>query len=933
MKITKEQEKEIFRQATKKGDKFVMITFISMFSVGILLSFFYDTLDVAVGVGGLNLAAYFISKSIFKETKFYQYVAGVIFPLFMAQYIYQMHGMFEMHFFAFFGSVVMIGYQDWKLQIPLLLTVVAHHSTFAYLQYSGVEDIYYTQMDYMDLDTFIIHALIAAIIIFVCGYWGYDLAQKTISGGIANIQLSSQLEIVEENKLFAEEIAKGNLEVEFTNEKAKEDELGQALVRMKSSLQEASQNEQKERFITEGINKLSELFQQYSNEPRTYYTKCINFLTEYMEVVQGAIYVVGPDEEDPILYRKATYAYDRNKFVEETVKPGVGLVGQCFLEQKNIYMTNVPQDYLKIKSGLGDAEPGCVLIFPLISNEKIMGIIEIAGFHALSEHKLQFVDRVSESLAASINTLRTADSTQQLLLVSQDQQEQMRQQEEEMRQNLEEMNATQEEMHGKEMQRDAQMRAIGSAAAYIEFTPEGEILKANQLFQKAMQYDLQELVGNHHSMFCDRKYVNSSDYKDFWNKLGKGEPFSGEVKRIKKNRDVIWLNASYTPVKDENGRVFKVIKLATDITEQKLLSSEVSAKMEAINSSSAYIEFTPLGKILTANTLFLNTLGYKSLSEIKGQHHKIFCDKEYIKTPEYGKFWDDLEKGNSKSGEFKRFSKTGEEVWITASYTPVKNEKGEVVKVIKLANDITSQKQISLESAAKMDAINSTAAYIEFTPMGEIIIANNNFIKAMRYAVLDEIIGQHHSMFCDSNYTSTNDYIQFWEDLGNGKSKTGEFMRVAKTGEKVWISATYTPVKNEKGEVIKVIKIAQDITQQKEHDLDVEGQLNAIGQSFAVIEFDLYGNILKANNFFCSAMGYKEDEIVGKHHGIFVGDEYRESDQYKYFWESLGEGNANSGTFERYTKDGTKVTLQAAYSPIYNSENQAYKVVKYAMVV
>ncbi len=810
IKLTKEQESQIFAPATKQGDQLVLIAFIGLFAIGVILSFWYDTFDIAIGVGGLNIAAYFIAKSIFKGTKFYQYVAGVIFPIFMAQFIYQMHGLFEMHFFAFFGSVVMIGYQNWKLQLPLLLTIVVHHSTFAYLQYSGVGDIYYTQMDYMDLETFIFHAAIAAIIISICAFWGFDLSKKTIKAGLDNIQLSSQMEIVKANKIFAEEIAEGNLDVEFELEEAKEDELGKALMRMKTSLQEAAVNEQKERFTTNGINKLGELFQQFSSQPDEFYTRCINFLTDYMQVVQGAIYVVDANEEDPTLHRKATYAYDRNKFMEETVKPGEGLVGQCYLEMKKIYMTNIPQNYLRITSGLGDAEPGCVIIFPLMSNDKIMGVIELAGFHKLTDDKMVFVDRVGETLAASINTLRTAESTKYLLTVSQDQQEQMRQQEEEMRQNLEEMNATQEEMHSKEMQRDAQMKAIGAATAYIEFTPDGHIITANKLFQTAMQYSLNDLAGKHHRIFCDSDYANSIEYKSFWDKLGKGEPFSGEVKRFKKSGEEVWLNASYTAVKDDYGKVLKVIKLAADITARKNMAEENKAKMDAINSTAAYIEFTPQGKILTANNLFVQALGYSSLDEIVGQHHRMFCDKEYIKTAEYAKFWEDLSQGLSKSGEYERFSKSGDSVWISASYTAVKNDSGEVVKVI---------------------------------------------------------------------------------------------------------------------------KIAQDITAQKQHDLDIEGQLAAIGKSFAVIEFDLKGNILKANDFFCINMGYSEDEIVGKHHGMFVEEKYRESDDYKYFWESLGEGNPNSGTFERYTKDGTKVQLQATYSPIYNSENQAYKVVKYAMVV
>lgn len=445
IKLTDEQQREIFKPAKEQGDKLVIAAFVALFGIGIILSFWYDTYFIALTVGGLNLATYLVSRAVFRKSNFYQYIAGIIFPIFMAQFIYQMHGMFEMHFFAFLGSVVMIGYQNWKLQIPLLLTIVVHHSTFAYLQYGGMQEIYFTQLDYMDLETFIFHAAIAAIIVFICGFWGYDIAQKTIKAGLSNIQLENQLAIVEANKVFAEEIAKGNLNVEFENQEALNDELGQALIRMQASLKEASENEKKERFVTNGINKISEMFQTYSDNPDKFYVKCINFLTGYLDVVLGSIFVVNNDDKNPLLELKGTYAYDRNKYVEGLVAPGAGLVGQCYLEKKSIYMTDVPQGYLNISSGLGDTEPGCIIIFPLISNDTVLGVIELAGFHPLTDEKQVFIERVGENLAASINTLRTAQSTKLLLETSQSQQQMMQEQEEEMRQNIEEMQATQEQ--------------------------------------------------------------------------------------------------------------------------------------------------------------------------------------------------------------------------------------------------------------------------------------------------------------------------------------------------------------------------------------------------------------------------------------------------------------------------------------------------------
>lgn len=444
------QVEDYLNEVHGQTDKFVNITMFGMLIFGIILSFWYDTWQIAVTVGPLNLAAFFGAKFIFKGTKVYQYVAGVIFPIFMAQFIYQMHGMFEMHFFAFVGAVILIGYQNWKLQIPVTLTVVAHHATFAYLQYSGMEDVYFTQLEgYMNLQTFIFHVVVAAIILFTCGYWGFDLERKTREFAMADIQISNQVNQMEVNKYIAEEISKGNLEVEF-DENMQDDELGQALLSMRDSLVEASKKEKADRYIADGINRIGELFQLNSSDAKAFYDSTISYLVPYLNFVQGAIYIVEKDENDnEYLERVSTYAYDRQKFVDDKIYPGQGLVGQCYLEKKPTYLTNVPNGYVNITSGLGQTNPQVLLIFPLITNNEVLGVIEVASMHDMPDHIIKFMEKASESMASSIKTVVNAQATKRLLAKSGEQQEVLQQQEEEMRQSMEELNATKEEMEGR----------------------------------------------------------------------------------------------------------------------------------------------------------------------------------------------------------------------------------------------------------------------------------------------------------------------------------------------------------------------------------------------------------------------------------------------------------------------------------------------------
>lgn len=246
------------------------------------------------------------------------------------------------------------------------------------------------------------------------------------------------------------------------------------------------------------------------------------------------------------------------------------------------------------------------------------------------------------------------------------------------------------------------VKAINKVQAVIEFDLEGNILNANENFLKTMGYGLDDIKGKHHSIFCDPGVSETIEYRNFWKKLGRGEFDSGEYKRVGNGGKEIWINASYNPIFDENGIPQKIVKFATDITENKIKTAEFESKINAISRAQAVIEFNLEGEVLVANENFLSTLGY-NLEEIQGKHHRMFCEAEYVNTFEYEQFWSRLRNGEFFSGRFKRVDKNKKEVWIQATYNPVFNSKGEVYKVIKFASDITAQ--VGLETEVRATAI------------------------------------------------------------------------------------------------------------------------------------------------------------------------------------------------------------------------------------
>ncbi|HVO17289.1 MAG TPA: PAS domain-containing methyl-accepting chemotaxis protein [Alphaproteobacteria bacterium] len=355
---------------------------------------------------------------------------------------------------------------------------------------------------------------------------------------------------------------------------------------------------------------------------------------------------------------------------------------------------------------------------------------------------------------------------------------------------------------------------------------------------------------------------------------------------------------------------------------------ELEAMLAAIGKSQAVIEFNLDGTIITANANFLSTMGY-ALEEIQGQHHSMFVDAGYRGSAEYKAFWAALGRGEYQAGEYKRIGKGGKEVFIQASYNPILDRSGKPFKVVKFATDITQEKLHSANFVGQVEAIGKSQAVIEFKLDGTIVIANDNFLKTMGYT-LDEIKGKHHSMFVEPAYRESADYKAFWAALGRGEYQAGEYKRIGKGGREVFIQASYNPILDMTGKPFKVVKFATDVTQEKLRNANFVGQIEAIGKSQAVIEFNLDGTIITANANFLSAMGYSLDEIRGKHHAMFVEPAYRDSAEYKEFWAALGRGEFQSAEYKRIAKGGREIYIQASYNPIFDMNGRPFKVVKFA---
>jgi PAS domain S-box-containing protein len=366
--------------------------------------------------------------------------------------------------------------------------------------------------------------------------------------------------------LFAENIGNGNYKTDF-KPLSEHDVLGNALINMRDNLSKVAEDDKKRNWATEGMAKFGEILRNNTNDLIKLSDDIIGNLVKYLKANQGALYIVDEtnEGEDPTMTMKACYAWDKKKFLNHKIYRGEGLAGQAWQEGDIVYLTEVPQSYIKIASGLGDANPTSVLIVPLKVNDQIFGVVELASFSEFQDFEKEFVQKIAETIASTISTVKINARTQRLLEESQEMTEQMRAQEEEMRQNMEELQATQEEMQRSQAETDSTLTAIHSSQSVAEYAVDGSLTKVNSNYLELFGYTQDEVVGEHHRIFTTKDDKSSEDYRQFWKDLAQGYPKKGVYKRINRKGDVITVRSSFSTIKNLSGDVVKVMEITYGI--------------------------------------------------------------------------------------------------------------------------------------------------------------------------------------------------------------------------------------------------------------------------------------------------------------------------------------------------------------------------------
>ena len=457
--------------------------------------------------------------------------------------------------------------------------------------------------------------------------------------------------------------------------------------------------ESQRNWITTGLAQFSEMLRMNTENIEEFTFNIISNLVKYLDANQGGFFLVEEDN-DSVKYfdLKACYAYNRKKFPDKRIEWGEGLIGSCALEKQTVYLTDIPDSYLTITSGLGHANPKYLLIIPLISQEEVMGVIELASFRELKVFEIQFMESVAVSIAITLQGVKYNIRTTRLLRESQLQAETLAHQEEKMRQSMEELKYIQEQA----AKFVSFTNSVNHTLIRAEYDINGILLYANTKFLAKLGYPgNSEVEGKHISIFINDK--DREWFDKIWDRLGQGgKHYEGYMKHVTKQGQDLWTMATYTCIRKDDGSVDRILFLAIDTTEQKKQSLDYEGQIEAINRLNIKAEFAPDGKFINCNNLFLETIKY-SRKELEGMTVFDFIDKKDLEN--FNEIWENITRGTPYQGQIKSFTKYDDEKWFRASYTSVNDMYGEVTKIIYIATDITNEKTMELESQKQTDQI------------------------------------------------------------------------------------------------------------------------------------------------------------------------------------------------------------------------------------
>lgn len=518
---------------------------------------------------------------------------------------------------------------------------------------------------------------------------------------------------------FATAIKEEKLETVFKGANP-DSSLINALVAMQDKLKKITTEDEERQLYAKGRYEIGEQLRQAqrSGNLQELFDTFLKTTITYLVANQGAIFLIDDEQADaPFIVLAATYAYDKKRYLSKKIAMREGLIGQCILEKNTIYVEEIPSNYIQITSGLGGALPKALMIVPIKTNEKVMGAIEIASFHSFSPNQIQLAETLAERLAGTIGAIQANLQTKKLLETSNRINKKLMQREEQMRLNADELNLTKEALSKKliELEQETNLssyilEAINKTNASVEFDSEGNILQVNDMYLRVMGYKKEELIGVNERVLLPTDEINSEKYQILWDSIRNGSYITGEYRRMSKAGREVWLNGTYNPIFDVNGRLTKVIQFSQFTTEEKEKDLDYASKINALNQSLSVLELDLQGNIKVANPMIASLTGYKR-SQIVNKHISHFIHA----TAEFSDKLTRVKLGSIQSLTLVFTTQDDKLIFFFANLSPIKNLAGKIHKVQVIMIDLTEQKEMEIELLNRQERMSEVVKILEDT--------------------------------------------------------------------------------------------------------------------------------------------------------------------------------------------------------------------------
>ncbi|MBN1188094.1 MAG: PAS domain-containing protein, partial [Bacteroidales bacterium] len=631
----------------------------------------------------------------------------------------------------------------------------------------------------------------------------------------------------------------------------------------------------KQNWSTEGIAKFGDILRQSADNLEEFGYNIISNLVKYVDANQGGIFIINEDENnEKSIDLISCYAFNRKKYLEKKIRFGEGLIGRCVLEAETIHLTEIPNDYITITSGLGNETPRSLLIVPLLLNEQVYGVIELASFKDFEDYKISFVEKIGESIASTISSVKINIRTAKLLEESKHQAEELASQEEEMRQNLEELQATQEESARKEAEMSGILSAMNASLLVAEFDMEGNIISANSSFANVFGIPRDQIVTRSYKQIAGTSGVEPEKIDIIWNSV-KSNEIVKNITKLTVNNEEIWLNQTYAPILNNDGRAYKVLNIAIDVTENK--KQEIQLEKILLESQQKNEELKKLkeederktkemldtieshqktlvdildqipgkvflkdkdGKMVLVNTQVLKTHNC-SAEELLGKSDLDF----FADDPELAKkLWEEeqniIKSGKAKHFEQKEFVNNMDQYLKTVKmpfFIHYMNQTG----LLGIQFDITDVKQLQLEITKQNEELIKAKEEIEkekalmdcmmenipdsiyFKDLeSKFLRVSNNMLSLFNASDFSQVAGKS-----DFDFFSIEHAQQAFDDEQNiiktGKPIIGLVEKESfDDGTENWVDTTKMPLLDNNGKIIGTFGISRNVTKIKKMEIE-----------------------------------------------------------------------------------------------------------------